>query len=103
VEIQEGYSFARLAHDLSFPALVVAENRLGVLNHLQLTIRYLADEGVPLLGVILNDRTPSPFPARESNEAEVRRICGHGYLGRIGQGASYLPEEVFGNLQGRVF
>jgi len=103
VEIQEGYSFARLAHDLSFPALVVAENRLGVLNHLQLTTRYLADEGVPLLGVILNDRTPSPFPARESNEAEVRRICGHGYLGRIGQGASYLPEEVFGNLQGRVF
>jgi dethiobiotin synthetase len=103
VEIQEGYSFARLAHDLSFSALVVAENRLGVLNHLQLTIRYLADEGVPLLGVILNDRTPSPFPVRESNEAEVRRICGHGYLGRINQGASYLPEEVFGNLRGGVF
>ena len=71
VEIQEGYSFARLAHDLSFPALVVAENRLGVLNHLQLTIRYLADEGIPLLGVILNDRTPTLFPP----ESRTRPRC----------------------------
>ncbi len=98
VEIQEGYSFAHLAHDLSFSVLVVAENRLGVLNHLRLTTRSLASEGIPFLGVILNDRTPDPFPARESNEAEVCRIYGSKYLGRVGYGASSLPEEVFRRL-----
>ena len=98
VEMSEGYSFARLAHDLSCPVLVVAENRLGVLNHLRLTTRCLASEGIPFLGVVLNDRTPDPFPAREPNEAEVRRIYGSKYLGRVGYGSSALPEEVFRRL-----
>jgi dethiobiotin synthetase len=95
VVIQDGYSFANLTRDLSLPVLIVAENRLGVLNHLQLTIRYLQSEGIPLFGVILNDLTPEPFPAREPNEAEVRRIVGERYLGRIPQGATFLPEEIF--------
>lgn len=95
VEIQEGYSFAHLARDLSFPVLVVAENRLGVLNHLRLTTHYLAGHGIPFLGVILNDRTPDPFPAREPNAAELSRIYGSKYLGRVPYRASTLPEEVF--------
>ena len=98
VEIQEGYSFANLAHDLSFPVLVVAENRLGVLNHLRLTTRHLANERIAFLGVILNDRTPEPFPARESNEAEVSRLYGNKYLGRVDYSASSLPEEIFRRL-----
>jgi len=100
VEIQEGYSFAHLAHDLFFPTLVIAENRLGVLNHLRLTTRYLVDEGILLLGVILNDRTPDPFPARDLNEVEVRRIYGRKYLGGVGFGTSSLSEEVFSRLWG---
>jgi dethiobiotin synthetase len=95
VEIRDGYSFADLARDLSLPVLVVAGNRLGVLNHLQLTLRYLDSEGIPLFGVILNDWTQEFFPAREPNEAEIRRIAGERYLGRVPHGATFLPEEVF--------
>ncbi len=65
VEIRDGYSFADLARDLSLPVLIVAGNRLGVLNHLQLTLRYLQSQGIPLFGVILNDLTQEFFPARE--------------------------------------
>lgn len=100
VEICEGYAFADLARELSLPVLVVAENRLGVLNHLRLTIRYLRSEGLILAGVFLNDRTGDPFPAREANVAEVRRIAGERYLGRIPFGAESLPEETFARLRG---
>jgi len=102
VELREGYSFADLARDLSLPVLIVAENRLGVLNHLQLTIRCLRSEGISFFGAILNDLTPGPFPAREQNEAEVRRIAGECYLGRIPHGAASLPEEVLLRFRRRL-
>ncbi|MGE5699363.1 MAG: dethiobiotin synthase [Deltaproteobacteria bacterium] len=95
VEIVEGYTFADLARDLSMHVLVVAENRLGVLNCLRLTVRYLESEGLDLAGVVLNDRSADPFPARETNEADVRRISGDRYLGRIPFGAAIMPEEAF--------
>jgi len=99
VEIREGYSFADLARDLSLSVLIVAGNRLGVLNHLQLTMRYLQSENIPLFGVILNDLTPEAFPAREPNETEVHRIAGNHYLGRIPYGAAFLPEEIFSRFR----
>ena len=95
VEICDGYLFSDLARDLSLPVLVVAENRLGVLNHLRLTIRYLRSEGLSLAGVFLNDRTEGPFPARESNEAEVRRMAVDSYLGRVPFRANSLPGDAF--------
>lgn len=95
VEIREGYAFADLARDLSLPVLVVAENRLGVLNHLRLTVRYLQSEKLTLAGVVLNDRTGGISPARETNEAEVRRIAAGRYLGRVPFGATFLPEDLF--------
>jgi dethiobiotin synthetase len=95
VEIREGYTFSDLARDLSLPVLVVAGNRLGVLNHFKLTLRYLESEGIPLFGVILNDGTQEFFPAREPNEAEIRRMAGERYLGRVPYGAAFLPEEIF--------
>jgi len=80
----------------------VAENRLGVLNHLQLTIRCLRSEGISFFGAILNDLTPEPFPAREQNEAEGRRIAGECYLGRIPHEAASLPEEVLLHFRRRL-
>lgn len=94
VEIREGYRIADLAKYARLPVLVVAENRLGVLNHLRLTMHFLRSEGLPLFGVVLNDRTPGPFPARDRNEGEVRRIAGTRYLGRVPHGARSLPEGI---------
>jgi dethiobiotin synthetase len=102
VEIREGYSFADLARDLSLPVLIVAGNRLGVLNHLQLTKHYLQSEKIPLFGVILNDPSPEPFAAREPNETEVRHIAGERFLGRIRFGAAALPEELFSRFLCRL-
>ncbi len=99
VEIREGYSFADLARDLSLPVLVVAGNRLGVLNHLKLTIGCLDSQGIPLAGVVLSDLSPDRFPAREPNEAEVRRIAGDRWLGRVPFGASALTDGIFSRFR----
>ncbi|MBI5342098.1 MAG: dethiobiotin synthase [Deltaproteobacteria bacterium] len=99
VEIRDGYTFADLARDLSFPVLLVAGNRLGVLNHATLTIRYLRSEGIPLFGVVLNDLSPDPSPSRETNGDEVRRIAGDRYLGRVPFGATALPEGLFARFR----
>ncbi len=99
VEIGSGYSFADLARDLSLPVVVVAGNRLGVLNHLKLAVRYVESEGLRLLGVVLSDTSPDPFPARESNETEARRIAGERWLGRVPFGAPRLPDGIFSRLR----
>lgn len=103
VEIREDYTFADLASDLALPAVVVAGNRLGVLNHLRLTLSYLRLRGIPVLGVVLNDNSPGEFPARAPNEEEVRRIAGEGYLGRIPWRAASLPEDLFSRFRERPF
>ncbi len=95
VELAEGYTYADLAREMDLPVLVVAEDRLGVLNHLSLTCRFLREAGLPCRGVILNERSPDPFPARRYNEAEVRRIAGDRYLGKIPHAAADLPEALF--------
>ncbi|MGA6993280.1 MAG: dethiobiotin synthase [Candidatus Deferrimicrobiaceae bacterium] len=100
VEICEGYSFADLAKDARLPVLVVAQNRLGALNHVCLTLHFLRSGAVPVAGVVLNDTTPEPFPARDGNEGEVRRIAGDRYLGRVPHGARSLPEGILAGLFG---
>jgi dethiobiotin synthetase len=99
VEMAAGYSFADLARELSMPVLVVAEDRLGVLNHLALTWRFLGGAGISRVGAVLNERSLESFPAREFNEAEVRRIVGDRYLGKIPYGAAELPEELFRRIR----
>lgn len=99
VEIQEGYAFSDLARDLSLPVLVVAGNRLGVLNHLRLTLAYIGSGGLRLFGVVLNDLLGEDTPAAATNEEEVRRIAGDRYLGRIPFGAAALPEELFAKFR----
>ncbi len=100
VEIREGYTFCELARDAGLSLLVVAENRLGVLNHLKLTLRFLQSEGLPPVGVVVNDRSAGPFPAREPNEEEVRRIAGERYLGRVPHGVRILPAGILSGLLG---
>jgi dethiobiotin synthetase len=99
VEIRDGCTFADLARDLSLPVLLVAGNRLGVLNHARLTIRYLLDGGNSLFGVVLNDLSPDHSPSRETNEEEIRRIAGDRYLGRVPFGAAVLPEAIFARFR----
>jgi dethiobiotin synthetase len=60
---------AELAQALAAPVLVVAADRLGVLNHTLLTVAAIRAAGLPLAGVVLNAVAPSAGgdPSRQFN------------------------------------
>ncbi len=58
VPITDKYSVADLATEMNLPVVVVAANRLGVINHTLLTVQSIYQRGLTCAGVILNDVTP---------------------------------------------
>ena len=54
VPIRSDYFMSDLAAEMSLPVLVVAQNRLGCLNHTALTVRSIAEHGLGCSGVVLN-------------------------------------------------
>lgn len=58
VPITETDTYLTLFQRWSLDAVVVAANRLGVINHTRLTVHTLRDAGLRVLGVVLNETAP---------------------------------------------
>ncbi|MEO2068571.1 MAG: dethiobiotin synthase [Desulfurobacteriaceae bacterium] len=56
VPITGKYTFLDLAKELSMDVIVVALNKLGVINHTLLTVKVCENEGIRIKGVILNTK-----------------------------------------------
>jgi len=54
VPITWSYTYLELASELSLPTVVVALNKLGVINHTLLTVEVLRNRGVEVKAVVLN-------------------------------------------------
>lgn len=52
---------------LDLPLLVVARSSLGTINHTLLTLSYCQQEGLEVIGTIINTSNPQADPAEESN------------------------------------
>ncbi|HEY0793005.1 MAG TPA: dethiobiotin synthase [Chthoniobacterales bacterium] len=74
VPITRHYDFRSLAVDLELDVLVVAENRLGVLNHVRLTLEALAARDLTCRGVILNGRNQDPDLAAATNAGVLEQL-----------------------------
>ena len=75
VPIDEQHTWLDVLRDTGLPTLLVAGNKLGVLNHTLLTVQTLQHYGLPLLGVVLNDFLPGPkSAAQQTNLAALRRL-----------------------------
>jgi len=74
VPITARYFSNDLAVDLRLPVIVVAENRLGCLNHILLTVRAIESAGLKCAGVVLNDLAKESDLAMTTN-AEILRSC----------------------------
>jgi dethiobiotin synthetase len=88
---------ADLALDLGYPMIVVAANRLGVINEtLQTLITATAfAEGLEVAGVVLNDLNPAGKDiSRDSNKAQLESRCGPPILGHVSHNASDFPAEI---------
>lgn len=65
-------TMADLAMALGLPVLIVAANRLGVLNHTLLTVKAITDSGLICRGVFLNE----PAPIADLSTKTNREILG---------------------------
>ena len=74
VPITTDYFTNDLAMDLGLPVIIVAENRLGCLNHVLLTVRAIETAGLKCAGVVLNDLAKESDLAMTTN-AEILRSC----------------------------
>ena len=76
VPIDETETFASLAKRFGAPVLVVAANRLGVLNHTLLTVEAVRRSGLECVGVVLNEiAPPDPSDVARATNLEVLRRC----------------------------
>lgn len=69
---------ADLAVELGYPLVIVAANRIGVINQTLQTLLVAKSYrgGIPVAAVVLNDvENSSNDPSRASNFSELRRLC----------------------------
>jgi len=92
VEVADGVVVADLPVRWGLAALVVAANRLGVLNHAMLTVDSLRARKAAIAGVVLNTvHGGEPTVAEQTNAAELARLLPSDvpFLGTI----PFVPEE----------
>jgi dethiobiotin synthetase len=74
-------TFLDLALRLRMPALVVAANRLGTVNHCALTARVAAAAGVDVVGFVLSQTAPERDLSADTNADTIGRLTGLRCLG----------------------
>jgi dethiobiotin synthetase len=90
VPILQHYSVADLAAEMGLPVVVVAANRLGVLNHTLLTVEAIKARGLSCAGVILNNVTWESDPATTTNRAMLEHLLDVPLLYEVEMGQSGL-------------
>ncbi len=70
VPLLPSFTYADLAGVLKLPLIVVAANKLGVINHLLLTLEHAGCKGLPVLGYVLN-QVEGPLSLAADTNREV--------------------------------
>lgn len=76
VPVVGSMTFADLARDWDLPLIVVVGNRLGALNHAQLTVRCARAAGLRVAGYIVNSLAPEDDLAAQTNIAALADLLG---------------------------
>jgi dethiobiotin synthetase len=93
VPIRSDYFVSDLAAAMNLPVLVVAQNRLGCLNHATLTVRSIAAYRLRCVGLVLNTVDPSSDIAASTNADVLKRILDVPLLAGLGQNLTQLPDD----------
>ena len=99
VPLLPSYTYADLARLLKLPVLVVAANKLGVINHLLLTLEHASCVGLPALGYVLNRVSNEASIAAETNREVLFGLTGVPCLGELpfvaGEATNTFPLALF--------
>lgn len=81
--ILPSFTYADFARLLKLPLLVVAANRLGVINHLLLTLEHVSCRGLRVLGYVLNQMESQSSLAADTNREALLSLTAVPCLGEI--------------------
>ena len=93
VPIRADYFTSDLAVAMKLPVLVVAQNRLGCLNHTALTVRSVSAHQLHCVGVVLNSAQMTSDVATFTNADILKRILDVPLLGELGENLTKLPSD----------
>ena len=91
VPVRYDYFMSDLAVEMALPVLVVAQNRLGCLNHTALTVRSIAAHGLPCAGVVLNGIPEESDIAAVTNLDILKMIVDRPLLSGLTENLNELP------------
>ncbi len=93
VPIRRDFFMSDLAAQMKLPVLVVAQNRLGCLNHTSLTVRSVVEHGLVCAGVVLNETAGLTDIAANTNADILRQILDVPILPMLAEEAAELTPE----------
>jgi dethiobiotin synthetase len=92
VPIRPDYFVSDLAAAMKLPVLVVAQNRLGCLNHAALTVRSVAAHELRCIGLVLNNSTETASDITGLTNADIlKQILNVPVLAGLGENLTELP------------
>jgi dethiobiotin synthetase len=91
VPLRSDYFVSDLAAAMMLPVLMVAQNRLGCLNHAALTVRSVVAHQLWCLGLVLNSTETKSDIAALTNADILKRILGVRLLTELGEILTELP------------
>ena len=91
VPIHSDYFVSDLAAAMKLPVLVVAQNRLGCLNHAALTVRSVATYQLRCIGLVLNSTETANDIAALTNADILKRVLNVPVLAGLGENLTELP------------
>jgi dethiobiotin synthetase len=95
VPLTESVCASDFAVELGLPVVVVIANRLGALNHAQLTVESIRRRGLSVVALVWNEvLPPAEDPARWTNRAVLEHWCPEPWVGEVPFGAESLPDAM---------
>jgi dethiobiotin synthetase len=83
VPLVPSFTFADFARVAKLPLIVVAANKLGVINHLLLTLEHASCKGLRAIGYVLNQVTAESSLAADTNREVLTGLTGVACLGEL--------------------
>lgn len=102
VPILRDYSSVDLAKELGLPVLLVAANRLGVINHTLLTLQAIEQAGLRCVGVVLNNGVTPQDTVTATNRSileELLKDTGVPVLAEIEAKGTGVPASAYATIQ----
>jgi len=89
---------ADLAEKLKLPVLLVANDKLGCINHILLSLEAIAARRLPVAAIILNQCDAQPTNNETNNLEDLQEIVNH-HVVAIKHDATSIPENVLVRLE----